>query len=188
MRDRRFALDPITKFTRNSSAITLALAGPAVALVTFASGTVASARTAAAAAGPVVAVAGPQATLSTGSRAPGAIAGALNMPPAARAHAAAHARRKTARSMLRRYGWVRRQFTYLDWLWNRESGWSPHAYNSASGAYGIPQAVPGKKMASAGPGWRTDPATQIRWGLGYIKQRYGSPRRAWRHEVAYGWY
>jgi hypothetical protein len=72
-------------------------------------------------------------------------------------------------------------------LWNRESGWVYDAEN-ASGAYGIPQALPGSKMASAGPDWQTDPATQIRWGLGYIKGIYGNPCNAWGFEEANGYY
>jgi hypothetical protein len=72
-------------------------------------------------------------------------------------------------------------------LWNRESGWVYDAEN-ASGAYGIPQALPGSKMASAGADWQTDPATQIRWGLGYIKQIYGNPCSAWAFEEANGYY
>jgi len=80
------------------------------------------------------------------------------------------------------------QFRYVKWLWERESGWRIRAYNPYSGAYGIPQAVPGSKMASAGPSWRTSARTQIRWGLRYIRSRYGKPRRAWAHECAYGWY
>jgi hypothetical protein len=72
-------------------------------------------------------------------------------------------------------------------LWNRESGWVYDAEN-ASGAYGIPQALPGSKMASAGADWQTDPATQIRWGLGYIKQIYGNPCGAWAFEEANGYY
>jgi hypothetical protein len=72
-------------------------------------------------------------------------------------------------------------------IWNRESGWVYDAEN-ASGAYGIPQALPGSKMASAGPDWETDPATQIRWGLGYIKQIYGNPCSAWAFEEANGYY
>jgi hypothetical protein len=83
---------------------------------------------------------------------------------------------------------VARQFPSLNKLWNRESGWRVHAYNRHSGAQGIPQADPGRKMASAGPDWSTNPATQIRWGLRYIRSRYGSPRSAWRHEVRAGWY
>ena len=69
----------------------------------------------------------------------------------------------------------------------RESGWRYNAEN-ASGAYGIPQALPGSKMASAGPDWQTNPTTQIKWGLGYIKGRYGSPCQAWAAWQAQGWY
>ena len=72
-------------------------------------------------------------------------------------------------------------------IWNRESGWSYDAEN-ASGAYGIPQALPGSKMASAGADWQTNPATQIRWGLGYIKAIYGNPCSAWAFEEANGYY
>ena len=89
--------------------------------------------------------------------------------------------------MLPAFHWAA-QFSYLNRLWERESGWNRYAVNPSSGAYGIPQAVPGSKMASAGPHWRSSPATQIRWGLRYIRGRYGSPRRAWNHELAYGWY
>jgi hypothetical protein len=95
---------------------------------------------------------------------------------------------RTASRMLSRYGWGHRQWAPLKWLWNRESGWNKYATNPYSGAYGIPQAVPGNKMASAGNHWRTNATTQIRWGLGYIKSRYGRPRVAWNHELAYGWY
>ena len=106
----------------------------------------------------------------------------------AAAVSAAQAARQTARKMLGHFGWTNRQFGPLVKLWNRESGWNKYAYNPSSGAYGIPQAVPGSKMASAGKHWRTNATTQIRWGLGYIKSRYGRPRQAWNHELAYGWY
>ena len=96
--------------------------------------------------------------------------------------------RQIARQMLGSFGWSQRQFPYLNWLWNAESGWNKYAQNPYSGAYGIPQALPGAKMASAGPNWRSNARTQIRWGLRYIRGTYGSPRRAWAHEVAYGWY
>ena len=72
-------------------------------------------------------------------------------------------------------------------IWNRESGWRYDAEN-ASGAYGIPQALPGSKMASAGADWQTNPATQIKWGLGYIKAIYGNPCSAWAFEEANGYY
>jgi peptidoglycan DL-endopeptidase CwlO len=103
--------------------------------------------------------------------------------------AAARTPRQIARAMLPTFHWsAGRQFKYLNWLWERESGWNKYAYNPYSGAYGIPQALPGSKMASAGPHWRSNAATQIRWGLRYIKARYGSPRRAWNHSQATGWY
>jgi hypothetical protein len=73
-------------------------------------------------------------------------------------------------------------------IWNRESGWVYDAENPVSGAYGIPQALPGSKMASAGADWQTNPATQIRWGLGYIKAIYGNPCNAWAFEEANGYY
>jgi hypothetical protein len=96
--------------------------------------------------------------------------------------------RQIALSLLGRFGWSRRQFPYLDRLWTHESSWHVHAENVYSGAYGIPQAAPGAKMSAAGPNWRGSARTQIRWGLRYIKGRYGSPAAAWAHEVATGWY
>ncbi len=95
---------------------------------------------------------------------------------------------RIARSMLGSYGWSSGQFFCLDSLWNAESGWNPAASNPSSGAYGIPQALPGWKMASAGADWQSNPATQIRWGLGYIQSLYGSPCGAWAHEESAGWY
>ena len=92
-----------------------------------------------------------------------------------------------AMGMLASYGWSSSQFSCLDPLWQRESGWNVYAGN-ADGAYGIPQALPGSKMATAGPDWQTNAATQIRWGLGYIQSRYGSPCAAWAHSQATGWY
>ncbi|MCH6229991.1 lytic transglycosylase domain-containing protein [Microbacterium sp. CFH 31415] len=94
----------------------------------------------------------------------------------------------TARSMLSRYGWGDDQFGCLVSLWNKESGWNYRAYNASSGAYGIPQALPGSKMGSAGADWQTNPATQIAWGLGYISGRYGTPCGAWGHSQSVGWY
>jgi hypothetical protein len=94
---------------------------------------------------------------------------------------------RIAMSMLGSFGWSSRQFGCLDSLWSRESGWNVTAQNG-DGAYGIPQAMPGGKMASAGPDWQTDAATQIRWGLGYIRDLYSSPCGAWAHEEATGWY
>ncbi|MGI5204114.1 lytic transglycosylase domain-containing protein [Spirillospora sp. CA-108201] len=79
------------------------------------------------------------------------------------------------------------QFGCLVNLWNKESHWNAHAANP-SGAYGIPQALPGSKMASAGPDWQNNATTQIKWGLGYIKNRYGTPCGAWSHSQSVGWY
>jgi hypothetical protein len=93
-----------------------------------------------------------------------------------------------ARGAISRYGWGDDQFGCLVALWNRESGWRVEALNRSSGAYGIPQALPGTKMASAGPDWRTNGATQISWGLAYISARYGSPCGAWDHSQRTGWY
>ena len=92
-----------------------------------------------------------------------------------------------AYGLLGTYGFSTDQWGCLDDLWQEESGWRYNATNP-SGAYGIPQALPGSKMASAGPDWQTDPTTQIEWGLGYIQSRYGSPCNAWAHEEADGWY
>jgi hypothetical protein len=78
-------------------------------------------------------------------------------------------------------------FSCLNNIWTRESGWVYNAENP-SGAYGIPQALPGSKMASAGPDWQTNPATQIRWGLGYIKSTYGDPCSAWAFWQAHDYY
>ncbi len=94
----------------------------------------------------------------------------------------------TARALMAERGWGDDQFVCLDKLWTKESGWRVNAQNSSSGAYGIPQALPGSKMATAGDDWRTNPATQIRWGLGYIAGRYGTPCGAWAHSIDRGWY
>ncbi len=89
--------------------------------------------------------------------------------------------------MAANYGWGDDQFACLVSLWDKESGWRVNAANP-SGAYGIPQALPGSKMASAGADWQTNPATQIAWGLGYISGRYGTPCGAWGHSQSTGWY
>lgn len=85
-------------------------------------------------------------------------------------------------------GWGEDQYSCLVSLWNKESGWRVNAMNSSSGAYGIPQSLPGSKMASAGSDWETNAGTQIEWGLGYISGRYGTPCGAWGHSVDVGWY
>lgn len=85
-------------------------------------------------------------------------------------------------------GWGRDQYSCLVKLWDRESNWRVNATNRSSGAYGIPQALPGVKMASEGADWLTNPETQIRWGVGYIKGRYGSPCGALAHSNKFNWY
>jgi hypothetical protein len=118
----------------------------------------------------------------------------LTKPASAKAANRKHAKARLltpeqiARGMLRSFHWRGWEFKYLNLLWSRESGWNVFAENPYSGAYGIPQAVPGNKMASAGPNWESDARTQIRWGLRYIKAMYGSPLAAWQHELATGWY
>jgi len=107
--------------------------------------------------------------------------------PAAAALAPSGSPQQIAEAMLGSFGWSSSQFACLDPLWAHESGWSVTAANP-DGAYGIPQALPGSKMASAGPDWQNDAATQIRWGLEYIQAMYGSPCGAWDHEQATGWY
>ncbi|WP_218040732.1 lytic transglycosylase domain-containing protein [Actinomadura sp. WMMB 499] len=76
----------------------------------------------------------------------------------------------------------------LESLWTKESGWNERAQNPSSGAYGIPQSLPGTKMASAGSDWQTNARTQIAWGLNYIDARYGTPCEAWGHSQSVGWY
>ena len=93
-----------------------------------------------------------------------------------------------ARSLMGSYGWGDGEFSCLQSLWNRESGWNYQAQNASSGAYGIPQALPGSKMSSVADDWATNPATQITWGLGYIQGRYGTPCSAWAHSESVGWY
>lgn len=92
--------------------------------------------------------------------------------------------RAIARQLAAQRGWGDDQFNCLNALWNRESGWNVHAANR-SGAYGIPQALPGSKM---GAGWQNDATVQITWGLNYIAGRYGNPCGAWSHSQSTGWY
>lgn len=118
----------------------------------------------------------PKAAASAGFAAPDAA-----VPSPGSAQAIAHAK------VIAR-GWGEDQFNCLVSLWNKESGWRVNAMNSSSGAYGIPQALPGSKMGSAGADWATNAGTQIEWGLGYITDRYGSPCGAWGKSQADGWY
>lgn len=92
------------------------------------------------------------------------------------------------RIMSSKYGWGASQFRCYNNIIMRESGWRVHADNPSSSAYGIPQALPGSKMASAGPDWRNNASTQIKWGLGYVHSRYGTPCSAWSFKHSHGWY
>jgi hypothetical protein len=96
--------------------------------------------------------------------------------------------RKIGCALMINAGFPISQFGCLNKLWNKESGWNHRAENPSSGAYGIPQSYPGNKMRSAGADWRTNPATQIKWGLGYIKGRYQSPCGAWSRSESTGSY
>lgn len=119
-------------------------------------------------------------------------------PPVRRAHRRVASRdhgrralvgspRDVARALVAREGWSGAEFGCLDRLWTRESGWQVDAQNR-SGAYGIPQALPATKMAAMGPDWRTNPITQIRWGLSYIADAYGTPCAALEHSYRYNYY
>lgn len=92
------------------------------------------------------------------------------------------------KKMAKKYGWKDVQVRCLYYLWGKESAWNHKAKNPHSSAYGIPQALPGDKMASAGKDWRTNPETQIDWGLAYIKSRYGTPCGAVDHFDTHNWY
>ena len=96
--------------------------------------------------------------------------------------------RDIAMTMLADFGWSIDQFSCLDALYSHESGWNVSAANAYSGAYGIPQALPGDKMASAGSDWQTNPQTQLEWGLSYIQDRYGSPCGAWGFWESHNYY
>lgn len=103
-----------------------------------------------------------------------------NTPDGARATASAIAADQ--------YGWGSGEFECLNSLWEKESGWNYEAYNEDGGATGIPQSLPGDKMATFGADWATNATTQIRWGLDYIQRAYGSPCAAWGHSQSVNWY
>jgi hypothetical protein len=86
------------------------------------------------------------------------------------------------------YGWDESEFKCLAKLWTRESKWNHSARNRSSGAYGIPQSLPGTKMRTFGDDWRTNPVTQIKWGANYIEKRYDTPCKAWQHSETHNWY
>lgn len=98
------------------------------------------------------------------------------------------AAKAAAKSMLPAYGWDEAQYQCLETIWTRESNWNYAAENPSSGAYGIPQSLPADKMGSIAPDWRTNAVTQIKWGLGYIKERYASPCQAWDFWQTHNWY
>ena len=109
-------------------------------------------------------------------------------PPAPESCNVYSGNRRTGCAMVLAKGWDLQQMACLDKLWTKESGWNEKARNRSSGAYGIPQSYPGDKMASAGSDWQTNPVTQIKWGLGYIAQRYTTPCRAWSTSQSTGSY
>lgn len=196
MPDQRHALSGYR--TRKLRSLPAFLSSIPVALVMTAAIGAASASPASAATGPpgrapaaAFSAAGTRTTLQLDAQPSRSSAAAASSAVQAR-RASGHRRhrgpRAIARLLLHRLGFKRWQFRYLNRLWSRESSWNPRASNPYSGAYGIPQAVPGSKMASAGRHWRTSSWTQIRWGLRYIRGRYHSPRRAWWHEQGTGWY
>ncbi|MFE5671389.1 hypothetical protein ACFQ58_07235 [Agromyces sp. NPDC056523] len=137
-------------------------------------------------------------TAETEAKIQAAIDGAAAHDRAAAARAAADAlarantpegAKQTAREMgAAQYGWGEGEFQCLVQLWTKESGWNYQATNASSGAYGIVQAWPAEKLATAGADWRTNAATQIKWGLDYISRGYGSPCAAWGHSQSLNWY
>jgi hypothetical protein len=120
---------------------------------------------------------------SSGGGKPGA-----GVPPAPASCQVYSGHRQTGCTLTLAAGFDLQQFACLEKLFTKESGWNPSARNKSSGAYGIPQALPGSKMATIASDWQTNAATQIRWGLKYIKDRYGTPCSAWSHSQSKGWY
>ncbi|MDY7528643.1 MULTISPECIES: phospholipase [unclassified Cryobacterium] len=163
----------VAEVDRVAAEKTAAEAAAAAAARAAAEAQAAQAAKAAKAAAAAAAAAAPQAAASVSSSGD-------NSPAGARATASAMASSQ--------YGWGSGEFSCLSQLWQRESGWNYQAYNSSSGATGIPQALPGSKMASAGSDWASNAATQISWGLGYIKSAYGTPCSAWAHSESFGYY
>ncbi|MEV5957580.1 transglycosylase SLT domain-containing protein [Streptomyces sp. NPDC051987] len=129
-------------------------------------------------------VASPKKALTTAAVAAAAAGLALTAAPAQAATTSASSAQAIAHKMIPDAA----QFNAFSKIVSHESGWNPSATNSSSGAYGLVQALPGSKMASAGSDWKTNPATQIKWGLDYMNSRYGSPTAAWSFWQANGWY
>ncbi|MER7187699.1 transglycosylase SLT domain-containing protein [Streptomyces hyaluromycini] len=129
-------------------------------------------------------IASPKKALATAAVAAAAAGMALTAAPAQAATTSASSAQAIAHKMIPDAA----QFNAFSKIVSHESGWNPSATNSSSGAYGLVQALPGSKMASAGSDWKTNPATQIKWGLDYMNSRYGSPTAAWSFWQANGWY
>ncbi|MGW0991882.1 aggregation-promoting factor C-terminal-like domain-containing protein [Streptomyces sp. NPDC002520] len=129
-------------------------------------------------------IASPKKALTVAAVAAATAGVALTAAPAQAAPSSASSARSIAHKMIPDAA----QFNAFSKIVERESGWNPSATNSSSGAYGLVQALPGSKMSSAGSDWKTNPATQIKWGLDYMNSRYGSPVKAWSFWQANGWY
>ncbi|MFI0810158.1 aggregation-promoting factor C-terminal-like domain-containing protein [Streptomyces echinatus] len=130
-------------------------------------------------------IASPKKALTTAAVAAATAGLALTAAPA---HAAAPASASSAQAIAHKMIPDAAQFNAFSKIVSHESGWNPAATNSSSGAYGLVQALPGSKMSSAGADWKTNPATQIKWGLDYMNSRYGSPVKAWDFWQSNGWY
>ncbi|MEV7982979.1 transglycosylase SLT domain-containing protein [Streptomyces sp. NPDC086519] len=129
-------------------------------------------------------IASPKKALTTAAVAAAAAGLALTAAPAQAAVTSASSAQAIAHKMIPDAA----QYNAFSKIVSHESGWNPSATNSSSGAYGLVQALPGSKMASAGSDWKSNPATQIKWGLDYMNSRYGSPAAAWSFWQANGWY
>ncbi|GGW18536.1 hypothetical protein GCM10018980_61200 [Streptomyces capoamus] len=129
-------------------------------------------------------IASPKKALTTAAVAAATAGLALTAAPAQAATSSASSTQAIAHRMIPDAA----QFNAFSRIVEHESGWNPSATNSASGAYGLVQALPASKMSSAGADWKTNPATQIKWGLDYMNSRYGSPVKAWNFWQANGWY
>lgn len=158
-----------------------AISAPSDAAISFSGITVSSkaSPTTTPSAAPVKPEAAAVTPVASPEAAPLARPAAVDDPAAAKAFAA---------SQLGSHGWGADQMNCLNLLWERESNWRTTAENASSGAYGIVQSLPASKMESVGSDWATNYETQIRWGLGYIEGRYGSPCGAWGHSESVGWY
>ncbi|WP_330457591.1 transglycosylase SLT domain-containing protein [Streptomyces sp. NBC_00820] len=129
-------------------------------------------------------IASPKKALASAAVAAAAAGLAISAAPAQAATGSASSAQSIAHQMIPDAA----QYNAFNKIVSHESGWNPSATNSSSGAYGLVQALPGSKMASAGSDWKTNPATQIKWGLNYMNSRYGSPVQAWNFWQTNHWY